>query len=88
MKDLLGNDVAPAPRQGDLLAGPCGLGVEAIYRTVGGVEYVQTPSGYYVRADGTGPLLTDLPSVEAENPKKISNGCQTPTGQSLRQELK
>jgi hypothetical protein len=80
MKDLLGNDVAPAPQQGDLLAGPCGLGVEAVYRTVGGVEYVQTPSGYYVRADGTGPLLTDLPSVEAGNPKKISTGCQTPTG--------
>jgi hypothetical protein len=62
MKDLFGQDVTPATLQGDLLAGRAGMGVEAVWRVVNGIEYVRTASGYYVRADGTGPLLVDLPT--------------------------
>jgi len=62
MKDLLGQNVAPTSRQGDLLAGRAGLGVEAVWRVVNGIEYVRTESGYYVRADGTGPLLVEPPT--------------------------
>ena len=62
MKDLFGQDIAPATRQGDLLAGRAGLGVEAVWRVVNGIEYVRTESGYYVRADGTGPLLVEPPT--------------------------
>ena len=61
MKDLLGQNVAPTSRQGNLLAGRAGLGVEAVWRVVNGIEYVRTESGYYVRADGTGPLLVKPP---------------------------
>jgi len=62
MKDLFGQDVTPATRQGDLLAGRAGLGVEAVWRVVNGIEYVRTESGYYVRADGAGPLLVEPPT--------------------------
>jgi len=62
VKDLFGQDIAPATRQGDLLAGRAGLGVEAVWRVVNGIEYVRTESGYYVRADGTGPLLVEPPT--------------------------
>ena len=62
MKDLFGQDVAPTSHQGDLLAGRAGLGVEAVWRVVNGIEYVRTESGYYVRADGTGPLLVEPPT--------------------------
>ena len=62
MKDLLGQNVAPTSRQGDLLAGRAGLGVEAVWRVVNGIEYVRTASGYYVRADGAGPLLVEPPT--------------------------
>ncbi|MBE3099490.1 MAG: hypothetical protein IMZ44_20420 [Planctomycetes bacterium] len=62
MKNLFGQDIAPATRQGDLLAGRAGLGVEAVWRVVNGIEYVRTESGYYVRADGTGPLLVEPPT--------------------------
>ena len=62
MKDLFGQDVAPVSRQGNLLAGRAGLGVEAVWRVVNGIEYVRTESGYYVRADGTGPLLMEPPT--------------------------
>jgi len=62
MKDLFGQDVTPATRQCDLLAGRAGLGVEAVWRVVNGIEYVRTESGYYVRADGTGPLLVEPPT--------------------------
>jgi hypothetical protein len=62
MKDLFGQDVTPAMRQGNLLAGRAGLGVDAVWRVVNGIEYVRTESGYYVRADGTGPLLVEPPT--------------------------
>lgn len=62
MKDLFGQDIAPATRQGDLLARRAGLGVDAVWRVVNGIEYVRTESGYYVRADGTGPLLVEPPT--------------------------
>ena len=62
MKDLFGQDVAPTSHQGDLLAGRAGLGVEAVWRVVNGIEYVRTSSGYYVRADGAGPLLVEPPT--------------------------
>jgi hypothetical protein len=62
MKDLFGQDVAPPSHQGDLLAGRAGLGVEAVWRVVNGIEYVRTESGYYVRADGAGPLLVEPPT--------------------------
>jgi hypothetical protein len=62
VKDLFGQDIAPATRQGDLLAGRAGLGVEAVWRVVNGIEYVRTESGYYIRADGTGPLLVEPPT--------------------------
>ena len=62
MKDLFGQDVAPTSHQGDLLVGRAGLGVEAVWRVVNGIEYVRTASGYYVRADGTGPLLVEPPT--------------------------
>jgi hypothetical protein len=62
MKDLLGQNVAPTSRQGNLLASRAGLGVEAVWRVVNGIEYVRTASGYYVRADGTGPLLLEPPT--------------------------
>ena len=62
MKDLFGQDIAPAVQQGNLLAGRAGLGVEAVWRVVNGVEYVRTESGYYVRADGTGSLLVEPPT--------------------------
>ncbi|MBE3098882.1 MAG: hypothetical protein IMZ44_17335 [Planctomycetes bacterium] len=62
MTDLFGQDIPPTMHQGDLLAGRAGLGVEAVCRVVDGIEYVRTPSGYYVRADGTGPLLLETPS--------------------------
>ena len=65
MKDLFGQDVAPTSHQGNLLAGRAGLGVEAVWRVVNGVEYVRTESGYYVRADGTGPLLVEPPTETA-----------------------
>jgi len=78
MTDLFGKPVPPEERQGDLLKGPCGLGVDAVCRTIGGVDYVRTPSGYLVRADGTGPLIpdkapegTDLPLVRQEEPEGI-----------------
>jgi len=72
MTDLLGRSIAPVVRQGDLLAGPAGLGVEAVCRVVAGVAYVRTETGYYVRADGTGPLLLDLPTGKPplEHPEK------------------
>jgi hypothetical protein len=62
MKDLLGQDIAPVTSQGNLLAGRAGLGVEAVWCVVNGIEYVRTESGYYVRADGTGPLLVEPPT--------------------------
>jgi hypothetical protein len=90
MKDLLGNEVRPELRQGDLLAGPCGLGVESVWRVVDGVPYVQTPSGYVTRADGTGLLhLEDRPEgrepplLAAENPSGIRKSSQRPTDPSL-----
>jgi len=69
MKDLLGQNVAPTSRQGNLLTGRAGLGVEAVWRVVNGVEYVRTGSGYYVRADGTGPLLVEPPTNESGRPQ-------------------
>jgi len=39
--------------------------VEAVWRVVNGIEYVRTESGYYVRADGTGPLLVEPPTDTA-----------------------
>jgi hypothetical protein len=68
MTDLLGRDVPPTLRQGDLLAGRAGLGVEAVLRVVDGVEYVRTASGYLVRADGTGLLIPDAPTASREPP--------------------
>jgi hypothetical protein len=38
------------------------VGVDAVWRVVNGIEYVRTESGYYVRADGTGPLLLEPPT--------------------------
>jgi len=62
MKDLFGQDIALVSRQSDLLAGRAGLGVEAVWRVVNGIKYVRTESGYYVRADGAGPLLVEPPT--------------------------
>jgi hypothetical protein len=62
MKDLFGQDIAPVSRQCNLLTGRAGLGVEAVWRVVNGIEYVRTASGYYVRADGAGPLLVQPPT--------------------------
>ena len=90
MKDLLGNEVRPELRQGDLLRGPCGLGVEAVLRVVDGVPYVQTPSGYVTRADGTGllhleerPEGREPPLLAAGNPPEIRKSSQKPTNPSL-----
>jgi hypothetical protein len=68
MTDLFGQDIPPVLRQGDLLAGRAGLGVEAVYRVIGGVEYVRTVSGYLARADGTGPLIPDTPAAGRKPP--------------------
>jgi len=86
MTDLLGQPVAPEFRQKDLLSGSCGLGVNATWKVIDGVPYVRTPSGYIVRADGTGPLIPDeapeggdLPLVRQEKTEGISKSGQTPT---------
>lgn len=76
--DLLGQEIAPIVRQRDLLAGPCGLGVEAIWKVIDGVAYVRTESGFIVRADGTGPLIPEKapegrepPLLGPEKPRRI-----------------
>ena len=53
--DLLGRPTKPEMRQAPLWSKK---GIEAVWRTVKGVEYVLTEDGMYAtRADGTGPLI-------------------------------
>jgi hypothetical protein len=59
-QDLFGNTIAPRVVQRDLLAGRAGLGVEGVARVIGGVEYIQV-DGYWLRADGLGVLMVNMP---------------------------
>ena len=63
MQNLFGQEVSPRIVQGNLLAGRAGLGVSATARTVAGVEYLRI-DGYWLRADGVGVLMVELPAAE------------------------
>jgi len=89
-KDLLGQDIGKE-KQADLLAGKAGRGVEAIWQTINGVDYILPSENFATRADGTGLLIPKhdvealkADALEAKPPAEVSEVAEEalpePTG--------